>query len=361
MKAVASGQVQCVDMLLQKGADVNHANQQGETALMIAAEIGNAAVLGLLLNALVKRARDMEMAVQLTGKLKLTDNDRETDDKTDEDENTANCETQPGGRDQCVDLLPKSGSADVNGADKMGETALRKAVENGRHQCVELLLRAGADVNQADNDGVTVLMRAAARGERSTVENLITSGASVNQQANDGSTALVEAAKSNDSACVGLLLKNVADVGDLAKQGIWRRCQQEKCVKLLVEAGAWVEEFMVVSCRDKHSTSLAELLASAGAKEVFCQGDGNVAEYKIEDLESDRSLQNNCRLVIREHLLHVQLYKVNLLVTVPELGLPTAMKKYLLQMPVHYVVERSAHDSWDLWDSDDDFDTDNLD
>ncbi len=55
----------------------------------------------------------------------------------------------------------------------------------------------------------------------------------------------------------------------------------------------------------------------------------------LEDLEGDLSLHNLCRWAIRRHLLSVN--HVNLLITVPKLGLPTRLEKYLLEVPLKEV------------------------
>lgn len=62
--------------------------------------------------------------------------------------------------------------ADPNDAERMGDSALIMAAENGSLAGVEMLLRAGADPNQISQGGVNALMRAAGSGEKETAERL---------------------------------------------------------------------------------------------------------------------------------------------------------------------------------------------
>lgn len=79
----------------------------------------------------------------------------------------------------------------VNDASEDGITALIAASSEGNIDCVKQLLEAKADANAKDKDGTSSLMAAAARGHLDVVSALLSSGASVNEQNTDGHTALM--------------------------------------------------------------------------------------------------------------------------------------------------------------------------
>ncbi len=263
------GHVDCVDLLLKSGADVNHANIFGESTLMATAKNGHYDVLGVLL---------------------------------------------------------KSG-ANVN--DKGGNgwlTALTSAAVNGHVECVDLLLKSGANVNETVHGGETALMKAAKRGHGQCVEVLVRSGAEVNQTDNNGASALMAAAENGQHRCMNLLIKLGADVNHLSK------CEVTVFVEAL-KAGAKVKGLVKAPCQEEQALSMAELLISSGASTVQCVDSGILtSRYElVTDLKFDRSLKNLCRWMIRRHLLSVN--HVNLLITVPKLGLPTRLKDYVLDVP----------------------------
>ncbi len=76
---------------------------------------------------------------------------------------------------ELVKLLIAAG-ADVNRADKVGETPLNNAAYYGRTECVKLLIDAGADVNKADKFGETPLYKAEGRGHTECAELLRAAG-----------------------------------------------------------------------------------------------------------------------------------------------------------------------------------------
>ena len=80
-------------------------------------------------------------------------------DVTDDDGETALMEAADKGNLAAVKLLLKHG-AQVNRKDEDGKTALMHAADEGRTPVVQALLEAGADVAARDKDGETALMMA---------------------------------------------------------------------------------------------------------------------------------------------------------------------------------------------------------
>ena len=99
--------------------------------------------------------------------------------------------------------------ADVNVADKWGNTPLSTAVMASHVACVKRLIVAGADVNVADKEGVTPLMWAANRGSVPIVKLLLERGADPNakdrvegERAQDGADVRRSAqARDHRAAC----------------------------------------------------------------------------------------------------------------------------------------------------------------
>ena len=86
----------------------------------------------------------------------------------DENGNTALALEAMQGNAACVSTLLAAG-ADVDAANKDSKTALMWAAMTGHKACVSLLLAAGADVEAANRDGGTALMLAARYGQAACV------------------------------------------------------------------------------------------------------------------------------------------------------------------------------------------------
>ena len=180
--------VNCVNILLNAGTDVNKPSSNGLTALSIAAFAGG---------------------------------------------------------HKCVDSLLKSG-ADVNLVDSDGDTAVMRAARLAHYKCVHLLIKAGTDVNVSNNEDITVLIAAVWKyhsycGEliktigdcyisgnkyvpedhshEKYVDLLIQAEANVNSHSLNGNTALIAAVENGYHKCIELLLKAGADVNKMYQVG----------------------------------------------------------------------------------------------------------------------------------------------
>ena len=95
---------------------------------------------------------------------------------TDNDGETALMEAADGRNAEVVRVLIANG-ANVNAADEDGETALMIAADEGRAETVRLLLEAGANVNARDEDGETALDKAIDERKHKVAELLRAAGA----------------------------------------------------------------------------------------------------------------------------------------------------------------------------------------
>ena len=149
MDAAYYGHERVVELLLQRGAEVNQQNSMGASALMGAADNGHEKVVELL----IRHGAE-------------------------------------------IDLLTSNGS-----------TALMYAAQEGHERVVDLLLQRGAEINKQDSDGATALMFAAQAGHARVVELLLQRGAKINMQDRHGVTALKIAADNGHEQVVKLLLR----------------------------------------------------------------------------------------------------------------------------------------------------------
>jgi ankyrin repeat protein len=141
MDPATAARVERVRQSLEQGMDVNKADGDGRTALMMAAFEGYTEVVRFLL-----------------------DNGAEADLR-DGAGRTAMMYASSGPFPQTVELLVQSG-ADVNVADNAeGWTALMFAAAEGQQAVVLVLARHGADIEVTDQDGDAAIHHARERGQ----------------------------------------------------------------------------------------------------------------------------------------------------------------------------------------------------
>ena len=184
--AAGYGPVGNLQLLIDKGADVNAKNRRGSTPLHWA--IHDEAKVRLLLskganvNAKQAQGRTPLYLAAMLGKSSPT-----------------------------MRLLFTSG-ADPNLASVNGQTPLTMAALRGNVEGMRLLIERGADVNSKDGAGETSLMGACVSGNARAVQLLIDQGADVKVTSKRKETALGFAATAGAQASVEMLLAKGADV-----------------------------------------------------------------------------------------------------------------------------------------------------
>ena len=263
MLAARGGRGAVAWLLLQHGADVAAASNNGSTALMWAAVGGHEAVARLLL----QHGADVAAA--------------------EDDGSTALMSAAQSGHEAVAQLLLQHG-ADVAAASNDGRTALMWATQGGHEAVAKVLLQHGADVAAASNDGSTALMCAAHDGHEAVAQLLLQHGADVAAAMHDGSTALMRAALGGHEAVAQLLLQHGADVAAASNDCItalmWAaRGDHGAVAQLLLQHGA-----DVAAASNNGSTALmdaalggheavAQLLLQHGADVVAASNDGSTA------------------------------------------------------------------------------------
>jgi uncharacterized protein len=211
-------------LLQQDGIKVNHRNDSGETALMKAAELGNAAAVDALLQS---------------------------------------------SADPCI-------------TENRGYSTLYCAVAKGHLHVLQLLIQHGADITAATDRSYTLLMQAATCNRSDIAEFLLKEGMSVHAVTDIGYTALLHAATSTSKGTesVRMLLARGADVsarsrGDTTPLHVAANSGQLDRVELLLAAGADVLQCDDTGCTALHTAiyyshlTLVKLLLEHGADAVL--------------------------------------------------------------------------------------------
>ncbi|XP_041831425.1 ankyrin repeat and SOCS box protein 2-like isoform X2 [Melanotaenia boesemani] len=160
--AASRNQLQCAQVLLENGAEIDIPNYDKETPLYKACEKNSPAVVAVLLN---------------------------------------------------------HGAA-VNTHCIQGWTALQEAAGRNNVEICEMLMKAGAKHNLRNMYGITPLFTAAQTGQLDTLRFLLKHGADINTQASDGATALYEAAKNGHEFVIELLVSQGADANKPGRTGL---------------------------------------------------------------------------------------------------------------------------------------------
>jgi hypothetical protein len=187
--AAAKGQANIVREKLERGVDPADRN----TALMHAALHGHIEIMNLLIN----KGADINW-------------------KNPKDKNrTPLMAAAENGKPEITRLLLEKG-ADANARLSSGSTALHFASMRGHVEVMKLLLGNGADINAADEDGMTALIGAALFDRTEAARILLDKGADINfEYKKAGLTALSMAAMRCNANTVKLLLERGADISNV--------------------------------------------------------------------------------------------------------------------------------------------------
>ncbi|XP_060609077.1 E3 ubiquitin-protein ligase HACE1 [Anolis sagrei] len=150
--AANCGSVECLVLLLKKGANPNYQDISGCTPLHLAARNGQKKCMGKLL--------------EYSADVNICNNEGLT----------AIHWLAVNGRTELLhDLVQHVTNIDVE--DAMGQTALHVACQNGHKTTVQCLLDSGADINRPNVSGATPLYFACSHGQRDTAQILLMRGA----------------------------------------------------------------------------------------------------------------------------------------------------------------------------------------
>ncbi|XP_067402626.1 E3 ubiquitin-protein ligase HACE1 isoform X2 [Emydura macquarii macquarii] len=150
--AANCGSVECLVLLLKKGANPNYQDISGCTPLHLAARNG--------------QKKCMSRLLEYSADVNICNNEGLT----------AIHWLAVNGRTELLhDLVQHVNNVDVE--DAMGQTALHVACQNGHKTTVQCLLDSGADINRPNVSGATPLYFACSHGQRDTAQILLMRGA----------------------------------------------------------------------------------------------------------------------------------------------------------------------------------------
>ncbi len=220
IEAARTGDLMMLTSLTEEGADVNRANEQGNTALMMASYEGNLDCIQFLLES---GSEVNWQNHQMNTPLHLA------------------TQSEPGNH-QCVSALLAAG-AHVNSRNQEGKTPLmlipsQKVSQHGR-DIVKLLLASGPDVDIQDHKGHTAVTHAISKHNSNVLTELLKAGASPNLCHPSGISPLVYATIKGFVDCIKILITSGADVNLKIQFGTMAALNTSfECLQLLVHSGA---------------------------------------------------------------------------------------------------------------------------
>ncbi|XP_064628158.1 ankyrin repeat domain-containing protein 17-like isoform X2 [Lineus longissimus] len=255
--ACAGGHAELVQLLLSRGADIEHRDKKGFTPLILAATAGHADVVEILLD----HGADIEAQSERTKDTPLS----------------LACS---GGRIEVVELLLARGASKEH-RNVSDYTPLSLAASGGYVNIIKLLLSHGAEINSRTGSklGISPLMLAAMNGHTAAVKLLLDMGSDINAQIETNrNTALTLACFQGRHEVVSLLVDRKANIEHRAKTGLTPLMEAAsggyvEVGRVLLDKGADVNAPPVPSSRDTALTIAAdkghyrfvELLLSRGA------------------------------------------------------------------------------------------------
>jgi len=194
-KAVNSGNLADVEVVLAGGENVNKQDSDGNTPLIVAARHGDFGIA----QTLVKKGADIKARNKdgydaLLALANYSMPGMRGASKNGKSAEPVGITTE--GHLKTAEYLLNEG-ADVNAKNNEGSTALILAAQLNKKDIVELLLNKGADVHATNLNGYTALMLAAAKGQGDVICPLMRKGADMNAKGSDGNTALQYATQNN--------------------------------------------------------------------------------------------------------------------------------------------------------------------
>ncbi|XP_061897569.1 kinase D-interacting substrate of 220 kDa B isoform X2 [Entelurus aequoreus] len=283
---------------LDKFKDVDSRSDNGQTPLMVAAEQGNLEIVQELIRrganvncddvdcwtALISASKEGHIQVVK----ELLDNDANKENRDMGGWTSLMWAAYKGRTDVAQMLLDKGANPNITG--QYSVYPIIWAAGRGHAEIVHLLLQHGAKVNCSDKYGTTPLIWAARKGHYDSVMHLLANGADVDQEGANSMTALIVAVKGGYTEVVKELLKRNPNVNMTDKDGntalaIAAKEGHTEIVQDLLDAGTYVnipdrsgETMLIGAVRGGHVEIVQALLNKYADIDVRGQ-DGKTALY----------------------------------------------------------------------------------
>jgi ankyrin repeat protein len=265
--AVRNNDIKEVKALLDNGADPNSYDEDGDHILMIAALYASADCVQLLI----------EKGSNINAKNKL-------------DETALMWSVHDLSK---MKLLIRFG-ADVNAKASSGNTPLLIAsVTHGKYEAIKLLLDKGADALAVNNRKETALIRAALFNDTATISLLLSKGIDINALSGDSTTALLNAALNVNSPVVIQLLERGADPDKICFFGLTAlsasvtfndlvsvKALLKKAKKINIQSGGGFTPLMWAVYNDYDNIDIINALLDKGA-DINIKGDAGATALSI--------------------------------------------------------------------------------
>ncbi|MCK5665456.1 MAG: ankyrin repeat domain-containing protein, partial [Thiotrichaceae bacterium] len=206
--------------LLDKGADINVRNKDGQGIVVIAANnLKLETAMFAIENGADYKKPDNRGVTPLSHAIKNNQFDLVAKTLGDTDVNqilnkhsgvTLLLDTIDQGDPKISQLLLNKGG-DISIKNKAGATALHYAANSGNPSIIDMVLARGAEVDAVDNRGETALFSAITISSQSIVQKLLAMGSDMNHQTNTGLTPLMLAVNKESTDITSLLLIAGAD------------------------------------------------------------------------------------------------------------------------------------------------------
>lgn len=220
--AARYGQSGCILVLLAHGANLNHADNQTMTALDRAKEWQRKSCIPLLQEAEALQTAEKDVVAWATARLGRSADEKEADEEKQHtyDGNEDNEELRYAllnaaeeGDENTIKNLIELENVDLMVRNINRWTALHNTANFGHHECMRLLIMAGADFENNDNyPKWTPLFTAARYGKEQCIMVLLAFGADTQHKDGTGHMALDRAREWKRTTCVKIL-EHARDMG----------------------------------------------------------------------------------------------------------------------------------------------------
>ena len=216
--AVLSGR-EMVELLIEKGANINMVSEDGPTLLHYAAAFSDKReVVELLIkeganvDAVDDNGNTPLFSAALSGKREMVElliEKRANVDAVNKVKNTPLHAAALSGKREVVEFLIEKG-ANINAVNESKNTPLHAATLSGKREVVELLIGEGAHIDAIDDNGYTPLSWAAEHSQKGVIESLLEKGANIDVIDGDGNTPLNCVIISNKIDNAELIVNHIA-------------------------------------------------------------------------------------------------------------------------------------------------------